>query len=217
MRREREGLLYQHVQLLLVVAEAAAQATEGVGGADNDGITQLAGGAAGVLGVLHGLALDGLHVNLVQLLHEQLAVLGVDDGLHGSTQYLHVVLLEHACLIEGDAAVQGRLSAKGQHNAVGALLRDDFLHEIGRHGEEIDLVGHALRGLHGGDIGVDEDGGDAFLLQCLQGLRTGVVKFARFAYLQCTAAQEQHFLYIGWFHMQLYFNNYLLSTKGFPR
>ena len=201
LRREGESLLYQHVQFLFVVAEAAAQPSEGVGGADYDGIAQLAGGAAGVFGTLHGLALDGLHVDFIQSFHEEFAVFRVDDGLHGGAEHLHVVLLEHACLIEGDATVQGRLSAEGQHDAVRTFLCDDLLHEVRRHGEEIDLVGHAFRGLHGGDVGIDEDGLDALFLQGFEGLRTGVVKLARLANLQCARAEQEHLLYVCWFHI----------------
>ncbi len=36
---------------------------------------------------------------LIQTLHEQLAVFGVDDGLHGSTQHADAVMLEHAAAV----------------------------------------------------------------------------------------------------------------------
>ena len=35
---------------------------------------------------LHRLALDGLHIDLVQLVDEKFTVLGVDNGLYGSSQ-----------------------------------------------------------------------------------------------------------------------------------
>ena len=40
-----------------------------------------------------GLALDGLHANLVEAFHKQVAVFGVDDGLHRRTQYLDAIFL----------------------------------------------------------------------------------------------------------------------------
>ena len=198
--REGEGLLDQHVQFLLVVAEARTQSAQGIGGTDDDRIAQLAGGATGVFGVLDGLALDGLHVDFVQFLHEEFAVFGVDDGLHGGAQHLHVVLLEHAFLVEGHAAVQCRLPAKGQHDAVRPLLLDDLLNEVGGDRQEVNLVGHTLRGLHGGDVGVDEDGLDALFLEGLECLRTGVVELAGLADLQRAASEQQDFSYVVLFH-----------------
>ena len=62
------------------------------------------------------------------------------------------------------------------------------------------MVGHALRGLHRGDVGVDEDGGDALLSERLERLAAAVVKLAGFAYLQCARAEEQHFLYLFFLH-----------------
>ena len=39
------------------------------------------------------LALDGIHANLVEPFHKQVAVFRVDNGLHGRTQHLDAVLL----------------------------------------------------------------------------------------------------------------------------
>ena len=39
------------------------------------------------------------------------------------------------------------------------------------------------------------------LLQCLERLRTGVVKLSRLTYFQCTGPQQQDFLYIVLFHL----------------
>ena len=206
--REGEGFLHQHVQLFLVVAEARTQSAQRIGGADDDGIAQRGGGAAGVFGVLHGLALDGFHVDFVQFLNEEFAVFGVDDGLHGGTQHLDAVPLEHAFLVEGHTTVQRRLPAEGQHDAVRPLLLNDLLDEVRGDGQEVNLVGHALRGLHGGDVGVDEDGLDALFLEGLECLRTGVVELAGLADLQRARTEQQDFTYVVLFH--ILFNYFVL-------
>lgn len=87
-------------------------------------------------------------------------------------------------MVQLDAAIQGRLAAECQHDAVGALLGYDALHEEGGDGQEIDVVGHTLAGLHRGDVGVDQHGLDSLLAQGLQGLAAGIVKLAGLAYLQ---------------------------------
>ncbi len=94
LRGEGKGLLHQGVELLLVVAEAAAEASQRVGGTYDDGVAYLACGAAGIAGIVHCLAADGLHAYLVESLHEAFAVFGVDDGLHGCTQHVHAVAFE---------------------------------------------------------------------------------------------------------------------------
>ena len=58
-----------------------------------------------------------------------------------------------------------------------------------------------MLGLMGGDVGIDEDGLDALFLQGFEGLRTGVVELARLANLQCARAEQEHLLYVCWFHI----------------
>ena len=194
LRGERKALLSQPHQFLFIVAEAAAQSAEGVCRTDDDGVTQLAGSALGVVHRLHSLALDGVDVYLCQTLVEQLAILGVDDGLHGGTQHADIVFFQHATLKELHAAVQRRLSAKGQQDSIGLLLLDDTLHEVGSDGKEIDLVGNALGRLHGGDVRVDEHRLHALLAHSLKRLRARIVKFTRFANFQRATTQQQHLL-----------------------
>ncbi len=188
LRRERERFLCQRIQFFLVVTETGTESAQGVRCTDDDGIAQVLGGLAGCLDILAGLRLDGFDIDLVEPLYKEFAVFGVDDGLHGGTENLHSVLLQHALAIERHAAVEGCLSAKREQNAVGALFLYHTLHEIGRHGQEVNLVGYALRGLHGGDVRVDKHGLDSFLTQGFQGLRAGVVELACLADLESTGA-----------------------------
>ena len=200
LRRESECLLCQAVKLLLVVAESGAQAAQGIGSTQDDGIAQLCCSTAGLLNVLTGFALNGLHANFIETAHKEFTVFGVDDGLHGCTEHAHAVTFKNAALVEFHTAVQRRLSAKGQQDAVGTFFLDDSLNEIRLHGEEINLVGHTLRGLHGCDVRVDEHRLYAFLAQGLQCLRAGIVELTGFTYLQCSTAKEQYFLDSFFFH-----------------
>ena len=144
LRRERERFFGLCQQLLVVVAEAAAETAEGVGGTQYNRKAQL------VCRPLHFLdrrarnALDGLHANLVEPFHKQVAVFRIDDGLHGRTQHLDTVFRQHTLLIEFYAAVQGCLSTERQENTIGTLFLDDALHELRRHRLEIHRVRHIL-------------------------------------------------------------------------
>ena len=158
LRGEGEGLATQFVKLSFVVAEAAAQATESVGGTDDDGVAQLLGCTARIFGCLYGMALDRLDADLIELASEEVTVFRVHNGLDGSTQYLDIVLLEDAALVECYTAVERCLSAEGKEDPLRTLLLDDLLDEEGGDGEEVDLVSDAFGGLYRGDVGVDEYG-----------------------------------------------------------
>ena len=158
LRGEGEGLATQFVKLSFVVAEATTQATESVGGTDDDGVAQLLGRTACIFGRLYGVALDCLDADLIELASEEVTVFGIHDSLDGRTQDLDVVLLEDATLVECYTAVERCLSTEGEENALRTLLLDDLLDEEGGDGEEVDLVSNAFGGLYRGDVGVDEYG-----------------------------------------------------------
>jgi len=165
--RERECLFTEFGQFFVVLGEARTQSAQRVCGAHDDRITQSVSGLLGLFGILASLTLDGLDIDLVEFLNEQLAILSIHDGANRRAQHSYVVLLEHTALVKLHSTVERRLSAKAQQDAVGALFLYDTLHEIRLNGQEVDLVGHALRCLYGGDIGVDEHRLDALLTQSL--------------------------------------------------
>ena len=198
--RECEGFLSQFVQLLFIVAETRTQTSQRVGCTQNHRITQCLSSSARTLNILASLTFDGLHVDLVELLHKQLTILRIHDGLHGGSQYFHTVLLQHATLIQLHTAVQCRLSAKGQQNAVGALFLYHALHKVRLHWQEVNLVSHALRCLHRSDVRINQYRLYALFAQCFQGLRTTVVKLACLTDLQCSRSQQQYLLDAIIFH-----------------
>ena len=199
LRGEGECLFSQFVQLLFIVAEARAEAAEGVGGTQNDGVAQCLGCGACLPDAFAGLALYGLDVDFVELVYKEFAVLRIHNGLHGRAKHLDTVFFEDALAVKFHAAVECGLSAEGKHDALRLLFFDDFFHEERRDGKEVDMVCHAFRRLNRGDVGIDEHRLDAFFAQRFEGLRAGVVKFAGFADFQCAGTEEQNFLY-GLFH-----------------
>ena len=123
-----------------------------------------------ILHILDGMAHGSLQVNLPELLHKQVTVLGVHDGFNTRTQHFHTIFFKYTCLIKLGTAVECRLSAEGKQDAVGTLFLDDLGHEVSGDGQEIDLVGNALRSLDCGNVGVDEHAFNALFTQCLQSL-----------------------------------------------
>ena len=195
LRGEGEGLFAYGFQFSLVLGETGAETAQGVGSPDNERIAQVAGG---LLRLFHRLCREGaygLDLYFVELLDEELAVLGVHDGLHRGAEHLHPIFLKYAVAVEFDAAVQRRLSAEGEEYALRPFLRYDFLHEEGSHRQEVYLVRNAFRGLYGGDVGIDQHGADALFPEGLEGLGAGIVELAGLAYLERARSEDQDFLY----------------------
>ncbi len=196
LRREGESLGGEGAELVGVVAEAGAETSERVGRAQDHGVSQTFGGGKGFLCVGAGLAVDGLHVDLVKLAHEDLPVLRVDDRLHGRAEHTYAVFLEHPRFIQLHPAVEGRLAAEGQHDAVRMLPLDHALHKKGSHRQEIYMVGNSLTGLHSGYVGVYQNGLDPLFPKGLQCLASGIVELSGLADLEGSRSEHQHFLYV---------------------
>ena len=153
---EGEGTLGEFDEPFLVRADTRTETTQGIGRADHHRETDFAGGLQGVVHVLDGMAHGRLQFHLVELLHEEVAVLGIHDSLNRSTQDLYAIFLQRAVQIEFRSAVERRLATESQQNAVRAFLFNDFGHEMGSDRLEIHLVGNALGSLDGCDVGIHE-------------------------------------------------------------
>ncbi len=130
LRRECEGFFDESREFGVVAAESAAEAAEGVGRADNHWVAELVGRGDSRWYVVACTALDGLDADLVEALHEEFAVFGVDDGSHGCAKHFDTVAFEHAASIESHAAVEGCLAAECEQDAVGAFALDDAFHKL---------------------------------------------------------------------------------------
>ena len=166
-------------ELLLVLRKPTAEPTKRIRRADDDGEPDLLRGRNGLVSGRGGCALRAPLADLDHCVGEPLPVLRLDDRLDGRTENSHTECLEF--VLELDADIQRRLSAKGHIYPVRLLVLDNLAHKVGRHRQEVDFVREALRGRDRRDVRVDEDGVDPFLLECFERLRTRVVKFARLA------------------------------------
>ena len=99
---------------------------------------------------------------------------------------------EDAGFVEFDAAVEGGLTPEGEEDAVGSLFFDDFCDEEGGNGQEVDLIGKLFGGLDGGNIGVNEDGTDAFFAKGFEGLGAGVVEFSGLADFERSGTEDEY-------------------------
>ena len=184
--RERESLLSLCQQLFLIIAEARTQTTQGIGSTQNDREAQRGSSLLYLLDSRTSLALDGLNTYLVELLHKEVTVFRIDNGLNRGTQHLHTVFLEDTTLIQFYTTVEGCLATKAEQDAVGTFFLDDTFHKLCSDRLEIDLVCDTFTGLYGGNIGVDEHALHPFFFQGFQCLCTAVVKLTSLTNLQCS-------------------------------
>ena len=142
--RECKGFLGEFIQLSLIITEATAQSAKSICCTQDDGIAQFLSCLTGGFYVIARLTLDGLNIYLVEFFHKELAVFRIHDSLNGSSQHLNPVFLQYATLIQFNTAVESRLTAKSQQDAIGALFLNDPLYEIGLHRQEVYLISHSL-------------------------------------------------------------------------
>ena len=130
------------------------------------------------------LALDGLHINLVEFLHEEVTVFRIDNGLNRSTQYLDAIFFQYSFLVEFHTTVQRRLSTKRQQDTIRTLLFDDAFYKLRSNRLEIHSISNILTGLHRSDIRIDKYRVDTLFLQRLQRLCTAIVELTGLTNLQ---------------------------------
>ncbi|GKT92902.1 LOW QUALITY PROTEIN: hypothetical protein Ct61P_10752 [Colletotrichum tofieldiae] len=189
LRTGGKGLVAEIEQLGLVVGETTAKTTQGIGGSDNDGEANVLDARHGLVNVASRGRLGTFLANGVHATGEELAVLSGDDGVNGGTQDLDAELLE--LILELDTDLQSGLSTECDIDGIGSLVLDDLADKLGVDRKEVHLVGKTLGRLDGGNIGVDENGINALLLQSLDSLGAGIIELSSLSDAETTTAQDE--------------------------
>ena len=180
------------VQLVAVLADAAAGAAHGKGGAHDDGVADDLGKVQRVVQVLHDLGGDD---GLVQLFHrvlEQLAILGTVNGVGLAGEQAHAAAIQKAAARQLHRQVQAGLTAEVGQDGVGLFFFDDALDDLRRQRLDVDMVGNVGVGHNGSGVGVDENRFHTLGFQCAAGLRAGVVKLGCLSDDDGTGTDHQH-------------------------
>ena len=184
-----ESLVAEVEKLVLVVGKTTAETTKGVGGTHNDGEANVLDDVHGLVDVVGRSGLGTLLTDGVHAAGKELTILSGDDSVDRCTKNLDTKGLE--LILELDTDLEGSLSTKGDIDGIGTLVLDDLSDKVGVDRKEVNLVGQSLGGLDGGDVGVDEDGVDALLLQSFDSLRTRVIKFTSLSDTETTTSENQ--------------------------
>ena len=183
------------VELLVVVGETRSETSKGEGSTDNDWEADVLDAGHGLVNVagrgrLGALLADGLHGA-----GKELTILGLDDGVDWSTEDLNAELGK--LILELDTNLEGGLSTEGDVDGIRRLVLDDLTDEVGSDWEEVNLVGETGRGLDSGNVWVDENGVDALLLQCLDGLGSGVIELPSLSNGEATRSENKDLLWVN--------------------
>ena len=129
--RQAQTVCGDLVQLLAVLADAAAGAAHREGRADDDGIADDLGKIQRIVQILNDLRGDD---GLVQLLHrvlKELAVLGTVDRVRLAGQQADAAAIEETAAGQLHREVQAHLAAQVRQDGVGLFLLDDALNDLG--------------------------------------------------------------------------------------
>ena len=162
LRSVCEGTFRQFAQLGFILADAATHTAEGIRRANHNRITDACCRSHGIFHRLDRLAHRRLDVDFLQFLDKQVAVFRVHDRFDGRTEDLHAVFGQRPARVQLRPAVQRRLSAESQQDAVGLFFLNHFLHKIGSNRQEVNLVCHAFRCLNRRNVRIQQNRADAF-------------------------------------------------------
>ena len=165
-------------EFFLVVGDAAAGAAEGEARADDAGEADDVERLQRLDHVVGEHGARGFEPDLLHGVAEQLAVLGLVDGLGGGADHFDAELFEDAHLAQAEGAVERGLAAHGGEQRVGALALDDLGDDLGGDGLHIGGVGQIRVGHDGRRIGVDQNDAVALVLEGLAGLGAGIIELA---------------------------------------
>ena len=180
------------LQLILIINKAAAGTTHGIGGSQNDGISQLVGNGERFFHRVGNLAAGHFNTKLIHGLLELDAIFAAFDGVNLNTDYLDIVLVQHTGLIEFCAEIQSGLSAQVRQQGVGTLFADDLLKTVHIEGLNVGNIRH-LRICHdGGRVGIYQNDLISETAKRFARLRAGIVKFTGLSDDDRTGADDQY-------------------------
>ncbi len=164
------------VQFLGVVCNARTEAAHREAGAHHKREAEAFGDRVHFLERMRDVRACGFGAGRLDDLLERLTVLTAVDGFERGADELHVVLLQHTRLTEGDRGVERSLAAERGQQCVWAFLGDDAFED--RRGDRLDVGGirHLRVGHDRGRVGIHEDDTDAFFAQHAARLGSRVIE-----------------------------------------
>ena len=203
----RDGFLHQHLgdrgkpepvfrnlaQLLLIINDATAGATQCKCRTDNQGISDFLREFHGGFHIIddkrrNDRLADGFHRIL-----EHLTVFRFVDGFRIRAQQDDIVRFQETFLRQLHGQCQACLATECGKQPVRFFFNDDPFQDFQGQRLDINRVRHLVVGHDGRRIGIDQDDFQPFLFQRSAGLRPGVVKFRRLPDHDRTGTNDHYF------------------------
>ncbi|MCY1224183.1 hypothetical protein D9M72_363290 [compost metagenome] len=176
-----QALADDPAQVVLGVGEAGAEAAHGEGRADHHRVAEVLGGLQCFIHAVDDVAAGGLRAATLHDTLELLAVFAEFDCGDVRADEFHVVLFQHAVLVQRNGSVEGCLAAQGGQDRVRTFLGDDLFHHLRGDGLHVGGIGKLGVRHDGGRVGVDQDYAQAFLLEDTESLGAGIVELGGLA------------------------------------
>ena len=200
LRASGESLGGHGTQFVVVGGKSRPQAPQCVGGPDQDGVPDLVGRHDRLVNGGGTVRERNRFVDFFELLAEDLAVFGGFNDRDLRPEHFDAGRLELSRVPQFDADIEGGLPTHGNDDTVRLFLPDNVHDDFRLDGEEVHAVGGPrllvllfLGGLDCGNVGIDEDDLNAFFLEGLDALRSGIIEFARLSDTESTTPDHQDF------------------------
>ena len=177
-RRQPQAVTYNFLEFGTVVGHPATFAAKGKGRADDRRQSDRVERLERVVEIVHRAGAGAMQADLFHRHAEQLAVLGLFDGIGARTDHFDAEFFERAVLVQRQRGVQRGLAAHGRQQRVGALGLDDACDSGRCDWLDIGGVRHLRIGHDGRRVRVDQDHPVPLRLQRLAGLCSGIVELA---------------------------------------
>ncbi|KAK5624301.1 hypothetical protein RRF57_000017 [Xylaria bambusicola] len=175
-----------------VIRKATSQATQCIRSSDNNGKTDVFDYTHSLVHTTCGGRLSTFLANGIHTPGKKLPIFRCDDGVNRSAKDLNSEGLE--LIFQLDTHLQSRLTTKSNINGVRSFVHDYFAHKISCYRQEVYLVGETFGGLNCRNVGVDENGVDAFFLQSFDSLTTGIVELSSLTNAQTSTTEDKYLL-----------------------
>ncbi len=133
-----------------------------------------------------------MDINLFQTCSEKRSIFSITNCRSRSSQNFHRIFFKYSTLLKLKSEIECCLSTKRKCDSIWSFISNYFFSIFEGKWEKIYLVGKSLISLHRSDIRIHENYPNAVFFECLDRLRTGIIKFSRLANLEPTRTEKKN-------------------------
>ena len=191
-----QAFLYDINQFIFIVSNTATSTTQGVSGANNQGIANLTTKFASSHDGFNDDTFRNRLVNFFHCFFEQLTVFATFNSGDLSAKKFYIIFSENAFFFQSQCQVQTNLTAQSSEQGVRTFTFNNIFYEFNIYRFNIYAVCNVYVSHNGCRVGVYQYNFKAFFFQSAASLSTSVVKFCSLTDDDRTGADNENFFYI---------------------